>query len=28
MLDLLIENAHRFARGEDLLNVVDKAAWH
>jgi len=26
-LATLVENVGRFARGEALLNVVDKAAW-
>jgi phosphoglycerate dehydrogenase-like enzyme len=25
---VLLENAKRFGRGEDLINVVDKALWH
>jgi phosphoglycerate dehydrogenase-like enzyme len=26
-VELLIENCKRFARGEELMNVVDKKAW-
>ena len=26
-LDILIDNCHRFAAGNPLRNVVDKAAW-
>ena len=27
MFDLLVENARRLLRGEDLKNVVDKSVW-
>ena len=27
-LEVVIENARRFAAGEPLRNVVDKAAWY
>jgi phosphoglycerate dehydrogenase-like enzyme len=26
-LDLMVENCRRFAVGEELVNVVDKANW-
>ena len=26
-LDVLLDNCHRFGRGQPLRNVVDKAAW-
>jgi phosphoglycerate dehydrogenase-like enzyme len=26
-LDMIVENARRFAAGQPLLNVVDKASW-